>query len=126
MSILCDWLGVGCSNQEANSQQAVMADLTRYVKAPTSGWLLALNEQEEKVSLCAYTKVRLLRQMTGRTYFKVLDGPHYGVTASLKNENANVYLGQDAPTRNDAIVRVKYKELIKNWYSPIKDEYSDP
>lgn len=126
MSILCDWLGVGCSNQEANSQQSVAADLTRYVKVPQSGWLLVLNDNGEKISLCAYTKVMLLRQQTERTYFKVLDGPHYGITASLKNENATIYLDKKAPTRKEAIVRVKYKELIRNWYSPIKDEYSDP
>ena len=126
MSILCDWLGVGCSNPEANSQQPVVADLTRYIKVPKSGWLLTLNETEEQLSLCAYTKVRLIKQTAERTYFKVLDGPHYGTTASLKNENAEIYLGKEAPIRKEAVIRVQYKELVKGWYSPIKDSFSDP
>lgn len=125
MSILCDWIGVGCSNSETNSQHTLTADLTRYIDVPDSGWLLVLNDAGVKVSLCAYTKITLLKQKAGRTYFKVMDGPHYGMTASLKNENAERYITMTSPSRSGAVIMVRYSKLAKQWYSSIRNEYID-
>jgi hypothetical protein len=48
----------------------------RYVRidAPSVGWVGTRNAASKIVSLCEYTKVKLLKNQGGRVYFRLLDG----------------------------------------------------
>lgn len=75
------------------SQRVAMA--TKYTRrAEDGGWLaVKLTKGGVLTSLCEYTKVDVLRESGGRTFFKIADGNmSVGEEASLKTDNAAKYL----------------------------------
>lgn len=68
-------------------------------RADATGWLsVRLTRAGNIVSLCEYTKVRMVRVANGRTFFVISDG-YIGVgsEASLRTENAALYLSDTGP-----------------------------
>lgn len=98
------------SNAQSGSTHTA-AVITKYTKrANDDGWLaVKLDSTGLLVALCEFTKVTLIKESGGRTYFRIADGnsEFAGQTASLKSENAMQYL-TDAPTSGQATVKVKY------------------
>jgi hypothetical protein len=121
-----NWVGRGTTNTQAGSQQVVTADIVRYVnKVPddSGGWLKIRKEPYTEGSkaefefLYKYTKLMLLYQKGGRTYFKVVDSHRKGLTASLADENATSYLGKTAPKQTGVELVVTYGQYDRNWKS---------
>lgn len=98
------------SNNQPNSSHAVTV-ATKYSRRPNdSGWLKIRQEPSGKDAfLCEYTKVTMLKEKNGRTYFKVADGNStwVGIEASMATENAEKYLSDVAP-KAPAVMKVKY------------------
>lgn len=71
-------------------------DGVRYViiAPPCSGWVSAIKSGGLEVSLCEYTKVKLLNRKDGRVYFQLLDGNlgHIGSEFSMKEVGAIEFL----------------------------------
>jgi len=121
MGVMCNWFGVGCTNLEDGSRQAVVIDNVRYTKSEDSGWLMVLGKSGVKTTdICEYTKVTLLQEKNGRTYFKIETGPRKGWEVSLKKENAAKYLNKTPPEPTAAELIVTYQGREKDWYSPVK------
>jgi hypothetical protein len=97
------------NDQQGSSHQVTV--VTKYSRRPDdSGWLrVRLEPSGDDAYLCEFTKVTLLREKGGRTYFKVGDGnsSHVGEEASMGTQNAEKYLSSVAP-KAPAIVKVKY------------------
>lgn len=69
------------------------------------------------VQVCEYTKVAMIKGQDGRTYFRIMDGPHGGGRlASMKSEVAKDVLLKTPPTISTETLRVKY--------GPLSDEVS--
>ncbi|MDR0807380.1 MAG: hypothetical protein LBN41_11715 [Enterobacteriaceae bacterium] len=85
----------GIANQVSNSNQTVTGKI-RYVKSiDTSGWLwVKLEPSKENVYLCEFTKVLLVKDESGRSYFSIMEGPYAKKTASLSSVNAKKCLIQ--------------------------------
>ena len=68
----------------------------RYVRIepPGDGWVAGENASGKRVSLCEYTKVKLLEKDNGRVYFRLLDGncEEVGNILSMKEKGAVQYL----------------------------------
>ncbi|ECJ3939906.1 hypothetical protein YT28_23740 [Salmonella enterica subsp. salamae] len=85
----------GSTNQQTNSQQIVKGKV-RYVKSlDTTGWLWVKlypykNQAKDDVYLCEYTKVLLQKvpegqEKSGKTFFKIMEGPYTGKMAFLSD-----------------------------------------
>jgi len=91
-------------------------------RADDNGWLaVALSGSRQLGFLCEYTKVELIREVTGRIFFRIADGnsDHVGKEASLKKENADQFLSDGAPGA-PAIVQVRYSGPAAEEVSPFK------
>jgi hypothetical protein len=75
-------------------------------RAEASGWLsVRLSRTGQLTSLCEYTRVNVIRETDGRTYFTIADGSiAVGEEASLTTANAARYLSTVGP--GDAVVVV--------------------
>jgi hypothetical protein len=100
-----------------------MALPIKYTRRPDdSGWLaILLSSNNQRASLCEYTKVEIRREQGGRVFFKVADGNsgYVGDEASLKKENADKYLVDGAPSAA-ATVMVRYLGTPTEEDSPFK------
>lgn len=90
-------------------------------RAEPSGWLsVRLVRGDDLVALCEYTKVQVLRESGGRTFFRIADGAiSVGSEASLKTENAAKYLVDQGPA-GAATVVATYKGAPVDAYSRFK------
>jgi hypothetical protein len=114
------WQATATTNTQAGSQHRVTVDVARYVnKVDDSGWVRVLDEVGANQVLCEFTKVILIGSKAGRTYFKVADGTNKGKTCSLKDENALIYLGKQAPRQQGATIEVTYGKR-EVWYSTVR------
>jgi hypothetical protein len=77
-------------------------------KVALGGWLDVRLRSGVLISICEYTKVKILESRHGVTWFVIQDGWQKGVTASLSDANAKVYLGSKAPQQTGVNVMVKY------------------
>jgi hypothetical protein len=68
-------------------------------RADASGWLsVRLSRTGQLTSLCEYTRVKVVRDINGRTYFTIADGyVAVGEEASLTTANAAKYLSKVGP-----------------------------
>lgn len=68
-------------------------------RADVSGWLsVRLSRTGQLTSLCEYTRVNVIRETDGRTYFAIADGfIAVGQEASLTTANAAKYLSMVGP-----------------------------
>ena len=68
-------------------------------RAEASGWLsVRLSRTDQLASLCEYTRVKIVRETGGRTYFIIMGGfVAVGEEASLSIENAAKYLSETGP-----------------------------
>jgi hypothetical protein len=75
-------------------------------RAEASGWLsVRLSRTGQLTSLCEYTRVNVIRETDGRTYFTIADGSiAVSEEASLTTANAARYLSTVGP--GDAVVVV--------------------
>ncbi len=82
-------------------------------QVPTSGWLdVQPRDARARVPLLEYTKLQMLTSAHGRTTtFLILDGAQKGITASLSDANAKIYLGEKAPLQTGVSVMVQYGKL---------------
>lgn len=103
--------------------------MQHHIKTDDSGWIRILkSDNKTSHALCAYTKASVIRNKEGRTFFRVCDGPDKDMIASLKDENAAIYLSnhpRDASIEAEAVLTVTYKKLVKNWYSKARGELLD-
>lgn len=78
-------------------------------RSEPTGWLrVQLEPSRAPEFLCEYTRVDLVEEKGGRTYFKIVEGYRsVGQTASMKTENAKRYLAT-RPPGGSATVSVKY------------------
>src|SRR5580658_1615086 len=78
-------------------------------RAEASGWLsVSLSRTGQLVSLCEYTRVDVVRETGGRTYFTIAEGfIGVGEEASLSTANAARYLSEVGPL-GAATVTVAY------------------
>lgn len=82
-------------------------------KVDIHGWLRVLTKGNKDAFLPEYTKVQITETKNMRVYFKVLDGSNQGMHVSLKEINAQEYLGRKAPLQTGVIITVKYGEQKK-------------
>ncbi len=81
-------------------------------QVPTSGWLdVQPRDAKRRVALLEYTKLQMLKSDHGHTTFLILDGAQKGITASLRDANAKIYLGEKAPLQTGVSVMVQYGEI---------------
>lgn len=81
-------LGTATTNTRAQSRTPVTATTLFTKSIDTSGWLLVrLEPSGERVTLCEYTKVLVLKEAQARVFFTVLEGRYRGKEASLSAEN---------------------------------------
>lgn len=65
--------------------EARIIDAIRYIPDEGDGWLLvAVEDDNSRRSIAAYTKVKLERIKDGRDFFTILEGPYRGKLASVK------------------------------------------
>lgn len=90
-------------------------------KAELSGWLLVkLSKSGGFTALCEYTRVDVLREAAGRTFFKIADGYiAVGEEASLSTANAAKYLSGTGPGAA-AMMSVAYAGAPTEEDSPFK------
>ncbi|MHB8267561.1 hypothetical protein [Bradyrhizobium sp.] len=90
-------------------------------RAESSGWLsVRLSRTGQLASLCEYTRVKVVRETGGRTYFTITDGfIGVGAEASLSTANAAKYLSKDGPG-GAAKVTVTYSGVPTEEVSPFK------
>lgn len=85
---------------------------TRYTRAPfRDRWLLVRRERTgEKVSICEYTKVTMIKATGGRTYFRIADGhsDYVGETVSLSDDNVDSCLSKQPPNTLAQTLKVRY------------------
>jgi hypothetical protein len=91
-------------------------------KVGSDGWLQAKADTGGLVPLAKYTKLKATRTDSGRTFFKVLDGPSIGKVLSLGDANAKEYLGTKAPAQSLAQIVVTYGRYVEAWYSPVRKQ----
>ncbi|WP_157203391.1 MULTISPECIES: hypothetical protein [Methylomicrobium] len=98
-------------------------------RADSSGWLtVKLSKSDQRISLCEYTQVAVLRRDKDRTYFKIMDGYiSLGEIASLTNANAGRYLDIAGPA-GAASVTVEYQgkpvEEISKFKGKLKQQWA--
>lgn len=91
---------------------------TLYVnKVGKDGWLQAKSKSGELVPLFKYLRVGEVTSREGRTYFKVMEGPHQGRVLSLSDLNAKVHLGIKGPKRGPARITVTWGKYDERWPS---------
>lgn len=90
-------------------------------RAESSGWLaVRLTKSNVLIALCEYTRVKIVREAGGRTYFIVADGYiSVGEEASLSTANAAKYLSDTGPG-GAAAITVVYKGAPADEISPVK------
>lgn len=96
--------------------------MDRYTRrAEPSGWLsVRLSKGGQLTALCEYTRVTMLREADGRSYFVIADGfIAVGEEASLSLANAGKYLSADGPA-GAATVTVEYRGAPTDEVSPFK------
>ncbi|MDR5792218.1 MULTISPECIES: hypothetical protein [unclassified Caballeronia] len=110
------------TNANQASTHAVTVE-TRYLRLPddTHGWIdVIIEATRDRVSLCEYTKVALVKDDGERTYFRIQDGSiAVGQLASMKSSAAKAHFKKTAPTVATNTVSVKYGTLGKE-DSPFK------
>jgi hypothetical protein len=113
-----NWSAQGTSNTQPGSQQVVNVDVVFYVnKVSTDGWLRVVTVDGQDQYLHKYVKVMLLYSIKERTYFKIIDGHHKGVHASMKDANFSEYMGKTAPKKKAAELVISYGKYDENWIS---------
>ncbi|WP_080963180.1 hypothetical protein [Pseudomonas fluorescens] len=117
---------VHATTREPNSRQRVGVT-TKYVRRADDkgGWLGVkplFPYKYDRVYLCEYTKVIMLRADSEYTAFKVMDGngEYVGKEVALSNSNVPLYMSDVGPEKSGAIVRVKYSTLQDNVESKIR------
>lgn len=97
----------------------MVAKYTR--RADNTGWLaVRLSKTGNLVSLPEYTAVDVLREVDGRTFFKIVDGYiSFGEEASLSSASAERYLSNTGPAGAASVV-VTYNGAPSEEVSPFK------
>lgn len=102
---------------------------TRYTRAPfRSRWLQVRREKTgEKVSICEYTKVTMIKSTGGRTYFRIADGisDYVGESVSLADENIEKCLSKIAPAVAREAMNVRYGNRSTALSAPRNNEKLD-
>jgi hypothetical protein len=90
-------------------------------RAEDSGWLsVRLSRTSQLASLCEYTRVNVIRENSGRTYFTIVDGLiAVGEEGSLTTANAARYLSTVGPGSAVTVV-VTYAGAPAEEISPFK------
>lgn len=123
----------GRTNQQANSQQVAKGKV-RYAKSvDATGWLWVKlypykNPKTDDVYLCEFTKVLLLNapkglEKSGKTFFKILEGPYARKIATLSNGNVGKCLIQTTRLLG-AKLDVKIIARTKMFSKPRGEEYN--
>ncbi len=89
-------------------------------KVAIGGWLDVRLRSGMLVSICEYTKLKMLESSHGRTWFVIQDGWKRGVTASLSDANAKEFLGNKAPMQSGVSVTVTYLQKEQLFSRPRK------
>lgn len=90
-------------------------------KTGSDGWLQVEAHAHRQLSLCKYTKLKVIESKAGRTYFKIQDGSHSGMTVSLRDSNLEEYLGMVFPRHGAVELVVTYGKYEEHWYSKARD-----
>lgn len=86
-------LGTATTNTRAQSRTGVTATTLFTKSSDASGWLLIrLEPSGERVTVCEYTKILVLKESQGRVFFSVLEGRYKGKEASLSAANKGTCL----------------------------------
>lgn len=99
-------------------------------RAEDSGWLsVRLTKTGQLASLCEYTKVKIVREANGRTYFIVADGSiSVGDEVSLTTANAGKYLPATGPAGAASVViiyRGKPVEAYSSFKGKLTQQFAD-
>jgi hypothetical protein len=104
------------------NKPAFQSEILYVNKIGEDGWLQArLGDSSTRLSLCKYTKVKLLESKKGITYFKVLDGSSTGKILSLMDANVREYLGKMPPLSSGLEVVVTYGKYEAQWVSKARE-----
>ena len=100
------------TNTNQGSTHTVTVE-TRYVRLPedTHGWMGALRQSGSKIQLCEFTKVVMIKDEDGRTYFRIMDGPHSGRLASMPADIAKLCLRNTPSRQSTEILKVRYGKI---------------